>query len=278
MTTRTLRDRIIERVLFLCAALSVLTTGGIIAVLAFETFEFLREVPVARLPDRHRVDAAVLEPEVRRAAAGGRHHAGVGHRHGGGAAHGPAVGHLPERVLAERLPPRRQAGARDPGRRADGGLRLLRAHVRDAAAAAGLPHPVGLQRLEPRPGDGPDDPAAGVVAVRRRDARRAARPARGLLRAGRDAHADRAQGRGAGRVLGHHRRVHPRGVARDWRDDDRRDCRRPAAAAHRQSVRADRNHDRLHRPGVARRHAAGDDRVPHHLRGRHAAVRDDVQR
>lgn len=45
MTTRTL-EWLIERVLFLCAALSVLTTTGIIAVLAFETYEFLREVPV----------------------------------------------------------------------------------------------------------------------------------------------------------------------------------------------------------------------------------------
>ncbi len=45
MTTRTL-EWIIERALFLCAALSVLTTAGIIAVLAFETYEFLREVPV----------------------------------------------------------------------------------------------------------------------------------------------------------------------------------------------------------------------------------------
>ncbi|MFA5907179.1 MAG: phosphate ABC transporter permease subunit PstC [Vicinamibacterales bacterium] len=45
MSTRTL-EWIIERVLFLCAALSVLTTAGIIAVLAFETYEFLRVVPV----------------------------------------------------------------------------------------------------------------------------------------------------------------------------------------------------------------------------------------
>ncbi len=37
---------IVERLLFLCAALSVLTTAGIIVVLAVETFEFLREVPV----------------------------------------------------------------------------------------------------------------------------------------------------------------------------------------------------------------------------------------
>jgi phosphate transport system permease protein len=37
---------IIERLLFLCAALSVVTTGGIILVLAVETFAFLREVSI----------------------------------------------------------------------------------------------------------------------------------------------------------------------------------------------------------------------------------------
>src|SRR5918993_232178 len=45
MSTRTL-EWIIERLLFLCAALSVLTTAGIISVLALETFEFLREVSI----------------------------------------------------------------------------------------------------------------------------------------------------------------------------------------------------------------------------------------
>jgi phosphate transport system permease protein len=45
VTTRAL-EWIIERLLFLCAALSVLTTAGIIAVLALETYEFLREVPI----------------------------------------------------------------------------------------------------------------------------------------------------------------------------------------------------------------------------------------
>jgi phosphate transport system permease protein len=45
MRTRTL-EWIIERLLFLCAALSVLTTAGIIAVLALETYEFLREVSI----------------------------------------------------------------------------------------------------------------------------------------------------------------------------------------------------------------------------------------
>jgi phosphate transport system permease protein len=45
MSTRTL-EWIVERALFLCALLSVLTTAGIIGVLAIETFAFLREVPV----------------------------------------------------------------------------------------------------------------------------------------------------------------------------------------------------------------------------------------
>jgi phosphate transport system permease protein len=40
------REWIIERVLFLCAALSVFTTAGIIMVLALETYEFLSEVPI----------------------------------------------------------------------------------------------------------------------------------------------------------------------------------------------------------------------------------------
>lgn len=45
MSTRAL-EWIIERLLFVCAALSVLTTAGIIMVLAIETYEFLREVPL----------------------------------------------------------------------------------------------------------------------------------------------------------------------------------------------------------------------------------------
>jgi phosphate transport system permease protein len=45
MSTRTL-EWIVERVLLLCALLSVLTTAGIIGVLAVETFGFLRVVPV----------------------------------------------------------------------------------------------------------------------------------------------------------------------------------------------------------------------------------------
>jgi phosphate transport system permease protein len=45
MTSRSL-ERVIERALFLCAAVSILTTVGIVVVLAWETIAFLREVPL----------------------------------------------------------------------------------------------------------------------------------------------------------------------------------------------------------------------------------------
>jgi phosphate transport system permease protein len=44
--TRSLFERLIERVLFLSAALSILVTAGIIAVLLVETLAFLREVSI----------------------------------------------------------------------------------------------------------------------------------------------------------------------------------------------------------------------------------------
>ena len=45
-TTRSWLERIIEQLLFACAALSILVTAGIVAVLIFETVAFLREVPI----------------------------------------------------------------------------------------------------------------------------------------------------------------------------------------------------------------------------------------
>jgi phosphate transport system permease protein len=46
MVPTRLVEWLIERALFLCAVVSVLTTVGIVAVLAIETFGFLREVPL----------------------------------------------------------------------------------------------------------------------------------------------------------------------------------------------------------------------------------------
>ena len=43
---RALLESAIEWALFLCAAGSILVTAGIVAVLVFETVEFLREVPI----------------------------------------------------------------------------------------------------------------------------------------------------------------------------------------------------------------------------------------
>jgi len=45
-STRKVLEFGIERLLFVCAAASVLVTAGIIGVLAFETVEFFREVPI----------------------------------------------------------------------------------------------------------------------------------------------------------------------------------------------------------------------------------------
>jgi phosphate transport system permease protein len=45
-TTRSWLERFIEQILFACAALSILVTAGIVAVLIFETAAFLREVPI----------------------------------------------------------------------------------------------------------------------------------------------------------------------------------------------------------------------------------------
>ncbi len=44
--TRSLLERVIERALFLSAALSIIVTAGIIAVLLTETLAFLREIPI----------------------------------------------------------------------------------------------------------------------------------------------------------------------------------------------------------------------------------------
>lgn len=46
LRSRDLIDLVVERTLFLCAAASILVTIGIIFVLMFETFAFLREVPL----------------------------------------------------------------------------------------------------------------------------------------------------------------------------------------------------------------------------------------
>ena len=93
----------IERVLFLCAAASVLVTAGIIACSPVRDARVPARGVDRRVPDRHRVDAALLGKAFRRPAAGGRHAARLGHRDGRGAADRSPGGNLPQRVCATRL-------------------------------------------------------------------------------------------------------------------------------------------------------------------------------
>ena len=122
-------------------------------------------------------------------------------------------------------------------RRADRRVRLLRAAVRHAAAAARSSRGLsGFNALGPGIVMGimilplvsslSEDALHGVPRGLRE----------GWLRARRDADADRAAGRRAGGVLRHRGGVHPRGVPRDRRDDDRGDRGRAAAAPDAQSA------------------------------------------
>ena len=60
-TAQRLREQLIHGLLFLCGALSILTTAGIVAVLIFETIEFFGEVPL----ERFLTAVAELRPKVK---------------------------------------------------------------------------------------------------------------------------------------------------------------------------------------------------------------------
>ena len=199
-------------------------------MLAVETFAFLREVPIARVPVRHRVDAAVLEP-----------HFGILPLVAGtmlvsliAMVVALPMGLLSAIYLSEYADPRVRRVVKPM-------LEIL----------AGVPTVVYgyfallfvtplLQRFIPglagfnalSPGIVMGIMILPLVSSLSEDAMRAVpqRPARGLLRARRHADADEPARRRAGGVLRHHGGLHPGGVARDRRDDDRGDRRRPAAA------------------------------------------------
>ena len=136
---------LIEWGLFGCALLSIGTTIGIIAVLTIETAGFLREVPITeflfgtewtplfatpRFGVLPLVAGTLLVSVIAMLVA-------------------LPMGLLSAVYLSEYagqgVAPHRQAGARDSGGRPDGRLRLLRAALRDAAAAAGDAGPRRLQ-------------------------------------------------------------------------------------------------------------------------------------
>ena len=165
--TRSLLERVIERALFLSAALSIVVTAGIIAVLLTETLAFLREMPDHGIPVRDRLDAAVRRPAFRRPAAGDRNDRRLCHRDVRGAA-----GRAARRDLSE--PSTRTPGVRRTLKPVleilagvpDRGLWLLRAALRHAAPAAIHPGSRRLQCARSRHRDGHHDPAARLVAQR----------------------------------------------------------------------------------------------------------------
>ena len=211
-------EQFVHLILFIAAAISVLTTLGIVVSLLLPAIDFFREVSPRGLLHGHDVGAALPRRAVRRRATRRRH---VRDLVLVGARRVPARRrrrHLPERVRPAQSDGLSEADPRDPRRDPDGRARVLRAHVRDAVPPGhrrpgrDLQRAVGEHRAR-----GHADPDRRN-AVRGRDGRRATRPARRRLRARRrqasgvDAH------RRACSDLRDHRRVRPRLLPRGRRD------------------------------------------------------------
>ena len=113
------------------------TTAGIILVLTVETVEFLREVPIVEFLTGTEWTPLFADTALRRPAARGRHAARLGHRDGWwrcrwGCSRAIYLSEYAPDALRRVVKPVLEMLAG----RADGGLRLLRADVRDAAPAA----------------------------------------------------------------------------------------------------------------------------------------------
>ena len=133
------RDALIESGCCSCCAAarrSVTTVGIVVGARRSRRSAFFREVSLLGVPHRHRVDAALRDPALRHLPLVARHAAHLGASRWSWRCRSGCWRHLPERVRARPRAPRGQADARDPRRRADGRLRLLRAHLRHAAPAA----------------------------------------------------------------------------------------------------------------------------------------------
>ena len=219
---------LVKFVLLACAAVSVLTTIGIVVALAEPTIEFFQDVSLGEFftgtdwsPLFTPSSFGVL-PLVVGTLSTTLWACLVAIPFGLGAAIYMSEYARPStRALAE-------AGARGAGRHPHGRLRVLRAD-RGHAVPAGHRHRRNrVQRPVGRPGDGRDDPAHRRLAVRRRDDGRADGAARGRVRPGRLEAAGLDASRGARRAVGHRGLVRARDLARRRGDDDRRDRGRPA--------------------------------------------------
>src|SRR5215211_1534711 len=229
------------------------------------------------LPDGNQLGAAVRARPLRRVAADRGHPAR--HRRRGHALHHvrSRLRDLHERVRAAPLAQVAEAGARAARRDPDRRLRLLRAHVRHAAAPGPGDRPRILQCAQRRDRHGRDAHPHGRLRLRGRDVGRAEQPALRRLRArvfpapGLDAH------RRARCDLRHRRLLRACDLAGGRRDDDRADRRRGPAEPHVRPPRGRPDDDGLHRRHRQRRRADRLDRVQDDLRRGPDAVRDDVR-
>ena len=218
-------ERIIEVLLFVAAALGVVTTIGIVLVLAFETLEFFREVnPIdfftgtfwsaSIQPRAWGVLAARLGNDPR-----GRHrddHRGSARP----ALGGPAVG-LRARHASE--PSSSRSSRRSPAsRRSCSGSSRSTSSPPAPDPAPGPGEHRGLLGAGRRDRGRAAGDAAHRLDLRGRHARRSARPARRGLRDGRDEVRSRPQGRLPSRDLGDHGVDHPGHEPGHRRDDGRR--------------------------------------------------------
>ena len=197
---RSPKERAIEYVLGFCALLSVFTTLGIAGVLVWESIGFFAEVSFVdfftdtqwtpQFVDKHfgiwpLLSGTLLVTVIAAVVA-------------------LPIGLASAVYIAEYAPSQRaevaQAEPRTPRRCADGRLRLLRAHVRDAAPPELRAGAQRVQRAQRRARRRRDDHPDGGVAERGRPPRRPARARRRGLRPRRDEGGGRDAGDGARRA------------------------------------------------------------------------------
>ena len=227
--SRNVSERIIGVLLFLCGAISILTTFGIVAVLVFEAIEFFGWVSIwdymtgTEWRPNNNVDRGAwgVLPLVSATLT----YAGIAMLVAVPIGLMTAI-YLSEYAPAERAVDR-QAGARGPGRSADDRLWVLRADVSYPGSPPAL-HPEIAHLQRPRGGhrDRHADDSVGRVTFRGRAPRGAAVAPRRRLRAGRDQVRDVRADRPAGGDLGRRRVDHPGARPGGRGDDDHRRRRR----------------------------------------------------
>ena len=243
--SRGVSEKIVGFLLFVCGAISILTTVGIIVVLVEQAYEFFRAVPVTDFLFGTKWTALFKSPEY-----------GVLPLVAGtlmvtliamivAMPLGSDERHLPERIRAAARAGHPEARARVDRGHPDHRPWLLRPELHPARyPGAYLPEHPALQRAAGGARRRHHDDPACRVPQRRRDARRTAGAARRRLCAGRDQARGFLADRGPGGVLRNRRLVHPGHVPRRRGDDDRGSGRRRQAATDGEPAGADADDDR----------------------------------